>query len=156
MTEQVQPSQDDIERVTNLLIHGHLADIYALQKVQADVGDLPKLGLRDILLVTQIGLEPGITSSRLSSLFRISSPLLSTRISFLMRLQLIQQVEDPKDRRVHNLTLLAPGHKVYQFWYKRIEALALKLLTVFSRAEIDDMEHRIGYVIRSVDSELIN
>lgn len=156
MTQQAQPSQADIARMTTLLIHGHLADIYALQKVNMDVGNLPKLGLRDILLVIQIGLEPGITSSKLSHLFRMSSPLLSTRITALMKLNLVQQVEDTKDRRVHNLKLLASGKKVYQFWYKRIEALAINILMTHSLEDMNQMEERIEYILKSVQSSLIN
>ncbi|GKT04322.1 MarR family winged helix-turn-helix transcriptional regulator [Furfurilactobacillus sp. WILCCON 0119] len=154
MTESTTPSQADIDRVTTLLIHGYLTEIYALQKITVDVADLNKLSFRDILLITQIGLEPGITSTKLSRTFRISSPLLSTRITALMHLDLVEQVEGSMDRRIHNLKLLERGEAVYQHWYARIQEMAKSLLATFPRTEIDTMEDHIGGILEIVNHDL--
>lgn len=150
MTEQNQPSKDDISHMTKLLVHGHLADIYAMQKVNVNVTGISKLSLRDILLILQIGMEPGVTSSSLSILFRISSPLLSTRITALMRMGLIRQVEDGLDRRVHKLALSNDGRKIYKKWFAKIEDLASEILKTFSRSEMDEMEDHIEFILNCV------
>lgn len=154
MAKTVQPSQADIDRLTTLLIHGHLTDIYALQKVNVGAADLTKLSLRDILLITEIGLEPNITSSKLSRMFRISSPLLSTRITALMRLELVQQSEDLTDRRVHNLTLLPKGTEIFDAWYARLQELAKQILTVFPRENVDNLESNIDFLLNTINGYL--
>lgn len=147
MLKNVQPSNSDIEHMTELLIHGHLTDLYSLKKVNVALPGATTLNFRDILLLLQIGLEPEITSSRLSQLFRMSTPLLSTRISSLMRLNLIRQVEDSDDRRIHKLLLRSAGITLFDEWYQHINTFAVDILNDFPRASIDEMEHIIDFIV---------
>ncbi|GEK29184.1 MarR family winged helix-turn-helix transcriptional regulator [Furfurilactobacillus siliginis] len=156
MLKKVQPTNSDINHITELLIHGHLTDLYSLKKVNVALPGAKKLNFRDILIVLQIGLEPEITSSKLSELFRISTPLLSTRISSLMRLDLIKQVEDPDDRRIHKLLLRSAGTTLFNEWYQHIKNFAVDILNDFPRASIDEMEHIIDFIVKHAVTGLGN